>query len=96
MVGALHETVRRLLVTRRGVRTPYRNPHRKFLLRAADLPPPGKLRPLAPDMQWDAVRSGDVPLIISRTDIPKTNHHTDRSLYKGVDGTLSTLHCEVS
>ncbi|KAL8360054.1 hypothetical protein RB598_008405 [Gaeumannomyces tritici] len=109
MVGALHETVRRLLVTRRGVRTPYRNPHRKFLLRAADLPPPGKLRPLPPDMQWDAVRSGDVPLIISRTDIPKTKSTlmtlpslgirlSDGRLvawsFLGVDGTLSTLHCE--
>ncbi|KAL8370648.1 hypothetical protein RB595_000832 [Gaeumannomyces hyphopodioides] len=108
MVGALHETVRRLLL-RRGVRTPYCNPHRKFLFRAADLPPPSALRPLAPDMRWDAVGREDVPLIISRTNIPKTESTlmtlpslgirlSDGRLvawsFLGVDGTLSTLHCE--
>ncbi|KAL8370652.1 hypothetical protein RB595_000832 [Gaeumannomyces hyphopodioides] len=140
MVGALHETVRRLLL-RRGVRTPYCNPHRKFLFRAADLPPPSALRPLAPDMRWDAVGREDVPLIISRTNIPKTEYGGSRGVcllafavfppsshvahtavciaihrstlmtlpslgirlsdgrlvawsFLGVDGTLSTLHCE--
>ncbi|KLU87761.1 hypothetical protein MAPG_06754 [Magnaporthiopsis poae ATCC 64411] len=108
MVGALDETVRRLLLER-GVRTLYRNPHYKFLFRVGDLPTPSGLRPLAADMRWDAIGKEDVPLIISRTNIPKTESTlmtlpslgirlSDGTLvawsFLGVDGTLSTLHCE--
>lgn len=84
MVGGLHEGTYRLLVQRRGVRSSYWNPHDVWLFRLDRLPPlllptrppvtasrRGPAPALASLMRWDVVRREDVPLIASRTKIPK-------------------------
>ncbi|EHA54801.1 hypothetical protein MCOR07_000075 [Pyricularia oryzae] len=108
MVGTLHEALRLLLLDK-GVTMSYSNPHYKWLFRVEDLPM-GLASPLTDDMAWDTIRREDVPLIKRRTNIPKTESTllTLPSLgirlkdsdiliawsFLGVDGSLSTLHCE--
>lgn len=77
MVGGLHEGTYQLLVQRRGLRSSYWNPHDVWLFRldrlpaaaadaaAASAPLPSAL------MRWDVVWREDVPLMASRTKIPK-------------------------
>lgn len=118
MVGNLHEATYRLLVERRGFASSYWNPHDVWLFRVEDLPT------LSEDvmhlsgtayskdgLRWGVVRREDVPLIASRTKIPKVadtlmrepsvvvRDAEDRLVawgFMGIAGTLSTLHVEVS
>lgn len=72
MVGGLHEGTYRLLTQRRGLRSSYWNPHDVWLFRLDRLPPtPPTSSPITSSMRWDVVRREDVPLIASRTRIPK-------------------------
>ena len=110
MVGGLHEGTRQLLLGMRGITTDtYHNPHDKWLFRTDELPT-GLASPLTADMAWDAVRREDCARIVGATKIPKTERtlltlpSTVLRLvsdgtpiaggFLGVDGTLSTLHCE--
>ncbi|TLD27040.1 hypothetical protein PspLS_04864 [Pyricularia sp. CBS 133598] len=108
MVGSLHEALR-LLLLGKGVTMSYSNPHYKWLFRVEDLPT-CLASPLTEEMAWDTIRREDVPLIKRRTNIPKTESTlltlpslgirlTDSAVlvawsFLGVDGSLSTLHCE--
>lgn len=109
MVGCLHEATYRLLVARRGLASSYHNPHDVWLFRVAELPPPAELA--AAGLRWGEVRRADVPLIASRTNLPKVADHLmcepsvgvrdgEDALvawaFMGCAGTLSTLHVEVS
>ncbi|KAF3764958.1 hypothetical protein M406DRAFT_260529 [Cryphonectria parasitica EP155] len=116
MVGNLHEATYRLLVERRGFTSSYWNPHDVWLFRVDELPVlPAELLALetadfARDgLRWAAVRREDVPLIASRTKIPKVADHLMCEPNVGVRnregvlvawgfmgnaGTLSTLHVE--
>lgn len=71
MVGGLHEGTYRLLTQRRGLRSSYWNPHDVWLFRLDQLPGPPIPSPISSSMRWDVVRKEDVPLIASRTRIPK-------------------------
>lgn len=119
MVGNFHEATYRLLVARRGLISSYWNPHDVWLFRVDELPPPedqlGTSSSLAKvgeeGLVWSVVRREDVPLIASRTSLPKVAdtlmsepsvavRRADGTLvawgFMGIAGTLSTLHVEVS
>lgn len=123
MVGNFHEATYQLLVARRGLVSSYWNPHDVWLFRVDELPP---LPPPPPETEleasslakvgeeglvWSVVRREDVPLIASRTKLPKVAdtlmsepsvavRRADGTLvawgFMGIAGTLSTLHVEVS
>lgn len=109
MIGGLHEGTRQLLLARGITTETYYNPHDKWLFQVSELPT-GLKSPLADDMKWDTVRREDCDLIVSSTKVPKAERtlltlpSTVLRLgdgtpiswgFLGVDGTLSTLHCEV-
>lgn len=111
LVGGLHQPTYELLCSRRGITSSYWNPHHAWLFRLERLPvlPDGGPGP-GPGLRWDVVRREDVPLIASRTYIPKIEatlmsepsvgvRDADGTLvawgFIGVAGTLSTLHVEV-
>lgn len=80
MVGGLHEGTYQLLVKRRGLRSSYWNPHDVWLFRLDRLPAAAttttdsskaNTATISGSMRWDVVRREDVPLIASRTKIPK-------------------------
>lgn len=119
MVGNFHEATYRLLVARKGLVSSYWNPHDVWLFRVDELPPPedqlGTSSSLAKvgeeGLVWSVVRREDVPLIASRTSLPKVAdtlmsepsvavRRADGTLvawgFMGIAGTLSTLHVEVS
>lgn len=120
MVGNFHEPTYRLLVERRGLVSSYWNPHDVWLFRVDELPPPeDQLGPKSSSLAkvgeeglvWSVVRREDVPLIASRTSLPKVAdtlmsepsvavRRADGTLvawgFMGIAGTLSTLHVEVS
>lgn len=117
MVGGLHQPTYELLCHRRGLASSYWNPHDAWLFRLGRLPELGEgLASLRGEgygehgLAWDAVRREDVPLIASRTYIPKVEATlmSEPSVgvrdaagvlvawgFMGVAGTLSTLHVEV-
>lgn len=110
MVGGLHEPTWKLLEARRGFRSSYWNPHDVWLFRVPELPEI-EGDPLGPGMRWDVIKLEDVPLIASRTKIPKVAETLmsepcvavrdgEGALvawgFMGVAGTLATLHVEVS
>ncbi|KAJ0121660.1 hypothetical protein J7T55_008827 [Diaporthe amygdali] len=116
MVGGLHQPTYELLRERRGLTSSYWNPHDVWLFRLDRLPALGEgpvgLRagdPGGQGLRWDVVRREDVPLIASRTKIPKVEatlmsepsvgvRDAAEALvawgFIGVAGTLSTLHVE--
>lgn len=110
LVGGLHQPTYELLCSRRGLTSSYWNPHHAWLFRLDRLPAlPAGAEP-GPELRWDVVRREDVPLIASRTHIPKVEatlmsepsvgvRDADGTLvawgFMGVAGTLSTLHVEV-
>lgn len=119
MVGNLHEATYRLLLDagRCGLRSSYWNPHDVWLFRVGDLPGGGgggevaEALPADDGLRWSVIRREDVPLIASRTKIPKEADTlmSEPSVavrdargglvawgFMGVAGTLSTLHVEVS
>lgn len=109
LVGGLHQPTYELLCARRGLTSSYWNPHDAWLFRLERLPAlltggPGS------GLRWDVIRREDVPLIASRTRIPKIEatlmsepcvavRDPAGTLvawgFIGVAGTLSTLHVEV-
>lgn len=111
MVGNFHEATYRLLVERRGLASSYWNPHDVWLFRVDELPPPtAVVEEGEGGLVWSVVRREDVPLIASRTSIPKVAETlmVEPSLavrdgagrlvawgFMGLAGTLSTLHVEV-
>lgn len=120
MVGNFHEATYQLLVARRGLVSSYWNPHDVWLFRVDELPPPedqletssSSLAKVGEEgLVWSVVRREDVPLIASRTSLPKVAdtlmsepsvavRRADGTLvawgFMGIAGTLSTLHVEVS
>ncbi|KAG8164759.1 hypothetical protein KVR01_005034 [Diaporthe batatas] len=118
LVGGLHQPTYELLCARRGLTSSYWNPHDAWLFRLERLPPAqpsssaaaGGGPPGAHEgLRWDVVRREDVPLIASRTYIPKIEatlmsepsvavRDAEGTLvawgFVGVAGTLSTLHVE--
>lgn len=114
LVGGLHQPTYELLCARRGLTSSYWNPHHAWLFRLDRLPAlqpggGGEAGP-GPGLRWDVVRREDVPLIASRTYIPKIEATlmSEPSVgvrdaagtlvawgFIGVAGTLSTLHVEV-
>ena len=112
LVGGLHQPTYELLCSRRGLTSSYWNPHHAWLFRLERLPalPGGSEDGPVPELRWDVVRRDDVPLIASRTYIPKIEATlmSEPSVgvrdatgtlvawgFIGVAGTLSTLHVEV-
>lgn len=114
MVGGLHQPTYELLCARRGLTSSYWNPHHAWLFRLDRLPggsgSGGGTAGPGPGLRWDVVRREDVPLIASRTYIPKIEATlmSEPSVgvrdaagtlvawgFIGVAGTLSTLHVEV-
>lgn len=112
MVGGLHQPTYELLCSRRGLTSSYWNPHHAWLFRLDRLPGGGGRSgdDPGPGLRWDVVRREDVPLIASRTKIPKVESTlmSEPSVgvrdaagtlvawgFIGVAGTLSTLHVEV-
>lgn len=110
MVGGLHEATYRLLLARRGLASSYWNPHDVWLFRVEELPPAPESKD-EEGLAWGVVRREDVPLIASRTGIPKVEATlmSEPSVavrdargrlvawaFMGTAGTLSTLHVEVS
>lgn len=113
LVGGLHQPTYELLRSRRGLTSSYHNPHHAWLFRLERLPAPlpeGNGEGPGPGLRWDVVRREDVPLIASRTYIPKIEatlmsepsvgvRDAQGALvawgFIGVAGTLSTLHVEV-
>ncbi|KKY34545.1 putative gcn5-related n-acetyltransferase [Diaporthe ampelina] len=111
LVGGLHQPTYELLCSRRGLTSSYWNPHHAWLFRLERLPalPGGSEDGPVPELRWDVVRRDDVPLIASRTYIPKIEATlmSEPSVgvrdatgtlvawgFIGVAGTLSTLHVE--
>lgn len=110
LVGGLHQPTYELLCSRRGLTSSYWNPHHAWLFRLDRLPAlPTGAEP-GPGLRWDVVQRQDVPLIASRTRIPKVEATlmSEPSVgvrdaagalvawgFIGVAGTLSTLHVEV-
>lgn len=114
LVGGLHQPTYELLCSRRGLTSSYWNPHHAWLFRLERLPAlpggAGDGEGPGPGLRWDVVRREDVPLIASRTYIPKIEatlmsepsvgvRDAEGALvawgFIGVAGTLSTLHVEV-
>jgi hypothetical protein len=114
LVGGLHQPTYELLCARRGITSSYWNPHDAWLFRLERLPalPSGSAEagPPGTGLRWDVIRREDVPLIASRTKIPKIEATlmSEPSVavrdaagtlvawgFIGVAGTLSTLHVEV-
>lgn len=113
LVGGLHQPTYELLRERRGLTSSYWNPHDAWLFRLERLPSPAQSSAgggPAEGLRWDVVRREDVPLIASRTHIPKIEatlmsepsvavRDAEGTLvawgFIGVAGTLSTLHVEV-
>lgn len=112
MVGSFHEATHRRLVARRGLVSSYWNPHDVWLFHLDELPlaAPAAAAALAPGLVWSVVRREDVPLIASRTTIPKVADTLMKEPsvavrdgegalvawgFMGAAGTLSTLHVEV-
>ncbi|CAN8099258.1 unnamed protein product [Discula destructiva] len=118
MVGNFHEATYRLLVARRGLVSSYWNPHDVWLFCVDELPASARAAGGGEDdddavacagLAWSVVRREDVPLIASRTKIPKVAdtlmmepsvavRDGEGALvawgFMGVAGTLSTLHVE--
>jgi hypothetical protein len=113
LVGGLHQPTYELLCARRGLTSSYWNPHDAWLFRLERLPgAEGSGAGAGPGagLRWDVIRREDVPLIASRTRIPKVEATlmSEPSVavrdsagalaawgFIGVAGTLSTLHVEV-
>jgi len=113
LVGGLHQPTYELLCARRGLTSSYWNPHDAWLFRLERLPGgegSGTGAGPGPGLRWDVIRREDVPLIASRTRIPKVEATlmSEPSVavrdsagalaawgFIGVAGTLSTLHVEV-
>lgn len=111
MVGNFHEATYQLLVARRGLASSYWNPHDVWLFRVDELPPSPLVPQAGEGLVWSTVRREDVPLIASRTSLPKVAdtlmsepsvavRDAEGTLvawgFMGIAGTLSTLHVEVS
>ncbi|KAJ4421221.1 hypothetical protein N0V82_003853 [Gnomoniopsis sp. IMI 355080] len=115
MVGNFHQATYRLLVARRGLASSYWNPHDVWLFRVDELPPPPPKEDAelvgrgSEGLVWSVVRREDVPLIASRTSLPKVAdtlmsepsvavRDAEGTLvawgFMGIAGTLSTLHVE--
>ncbi|POS76155.1 hypothetical protein DHEL01_v205454 [Diaporthe helianthi] len=116
LVGGLHQPTYELLRATRGLTSSYWNPHDAWLFRLERLPPTQSSAGAGPlgageeeGLRWDVVRRDDVPLIASRTYIPKIEatlmsepsvavRDAEGTLvawgFMGVAGTLSTLHVE--
>lgn len=116
MVGGMHQPTYQLLCERRGFTSSYWKPHDVWLFRLDRFPALSEgLTSLQGEgyrehgLRWDVVRREDVPLIASRTKIPKVEatlmsepsvaiRDAEGTLvawgFMGVAGTLSTLHVE--
>ncbi|PSR81699.1 hypothetical protein BD289DRAFT_484282 [Coniella lustricola] len=116
MCGGLQQATHRLLIDRRGFVSSYYNPYDQWLFRIDALPVlPAELLALQTErcvkagLHWADVRREDVPLIASRTKIPKVADllMSEPSVgvrdgegmlvawaFMDIAGTLSTLHVE--
>ncbi|KAI0600243.1 hypothetical protein F4775DRAFT_76952 [Biscogniauxia sp. FL1348] len=117
MLGTLSERLRRALDTGLLV-FPYAEVYDKWLFRVPDLPDPADGHARVADRlaarggggwSWDAVRPRDIPLVLSRTHVPRkertvkllpsTAIYLDDGTpiawsFLGPDSSLSSLHCE--
>jgi hypothetical protein len=71
LLGTLSEVTRQLLANR-AVVFPYVSIYDKWLFRLDELPTVQS--PLAEGMRWSRVRREDIPLVLSRTDIPRKEY----------------------
>lgn len=69
LVGTMSEALRIALQDEAGVASGNVSPYDKWLLDARGLPP--VTEPLDPGMRWGVVRRGDIPLVLSRSDVPR-------------------------
>ncbi|OTB18269.1 hypothetical protein K445DRAFT_245643 [Daldinia sp. EC12] len=111
LAGTLSETTRIALLNR-GVVFSYVAVYDKWMFRLGSLPEAAPPRPLAEEgegMEWRTVRREDIPLMLSRTSIPRKERTIvllpSMAVYKsdgtpiawvllGPDSSLSNLHCE--
>ncbi|KAI0135403.1 hypothetical protein F4814DRAFT_21135 [Daldinia grandis] len=106
LAGTLSETTRRALLNR-GIVFAYVAVFDKWMFRLDGLPEVPS--PLGPGMEWRAVGRGDIPLMLSRTKIPRKERTIillpSMAVYQsdgtpiawvllGPDSSLSNLHCE--
>ncbi|OTB06694.1 hypothetical protein M426DRAFT_106293 [Hypoxylon sp. CI-4A] len=106
LAGTLSETLR-LALLNQGLVFASVSVFDKWIFRLDSLPEVSS--PLAADMRWEAVRRGDIPLMLSRTKIRRTERTIvllrSMAVYRdddtpiawallGPDSSLSSLHCE--
>ncbi|KAI0890076.1 uncharacterized protein GGS22DRAFT_183427 [Annulohypoxylon maeteangense] len=104
--GALSETLR-LALLNQGIVFEFVSIFDKWIFRLQDLP--AVRDPLGEGMEWGPVRRKDIPLMLSRTKIPRTERTVmllpSMAVYRddgtpiawaflGPDSSLSSLHCE--
>lgn len=73
LAGTLSEALRIALRDEAGIASSNVSPYDKWLLDARELPPVGEDESLLldPGMRWGVVRRGDIPLVLSRSDVPR-------------------------
>ena len=71
LIGSLHEKILRFLEDQQRVKQAT-GPHFKFIFKAADLPPEVALR--SEDLIYSEIRKSDIPLVLSRTEIPRKEY----------------------
>lgn len=67
LIGSLHEKALKAL-QRRGMVEEATSPNIKFVFDTSKLPP---AKPIPDHLQWTTIRVKDIPLVLSRTDIPR-------------------------
>ncbi|KAK7969055.1 hypothetical protein PG988_008128 [Apiospora saccharicola] len=86
LVGTVSEALRTALQDEAGIASGNVSPYNKWLLDVRNLPPPADEREgrplLDPGMRWGMVRSGDIPLVLSRSDVPRKDLHCEEP-YRG-------------
>lgn len=107
LIGSLHDKLLSILQRRGELVKTVTSPHYKFVFRRENLPIP---KILPEDMEFGVVNESDLPLVLSRTDIPrkiasmkilpsvairvKGEEAPIAWGFIALDGSLRTLHCE--
>ncbi|KAH7364369.1 hypothetical protein BKA65DRAFT_491140 [Rhexocercosporidium sp. MPI-PUGE-AT-0058] len=106
LIGSLHEKTLRFLEEQQMVKG-VTGPHFKFIFELGNLPPEGGLR--SEDLMYSEIRTIDIPLVLSRTEIPRkertivllpsvaitVNREPIAWGFLGPDASLTSLHVEV-